>query len=282
MWSLIPLAVVAVHGVARLVVAWRALSTRARRWLALVPAAGQLMVALQPSLSLRRRAAALLAGSLAAYLAVVVLVIAAATTAGLPGQRRAYVVDHVAPGSPADGAIMPGDRLVAMDQQPVFQEPGAGTSPAEIVAKAEGRAIDVEYERGGVAGNARLTPRFDERERTYRLGIGLTLTSGERVAMGEAVAMAVRFPLERILLTARAYRELFGGQEQTVFMGPVGITEMVRGMDRQRALEDALHSASLLLAALAALDLLFLAAAAAAARRGAAGTRPEPCGPLSR
>jgi hypothetical protein len=263
--ALMALVVAAAHGLALYLVARRLLDRRRDRRLTLVPAVGQAIVALGGPRYPGRRAAALVAGGVASYVTLVAALAGFAMHIGVESGQVGYEVSGVAPGSPADGVLAPGDQLLRIDGD-AFR--GTGTTPQSLIQRGGGREVSVEYRRDRRTVTGRLTPRLDEGE--YRIGVRLVPHALDRpMPMADAVLFAAARPARYILETAQQVwhfiRPPDSGDE--AFMGPVGIVEAMNG-ERAPDAASLLELACLVFALLAALDALFIVVTIAAAVRG--------------
>jgi hypothetical protein len=241
------------RGIAWLLVAGRHLAPGAERKLAWLPAVSSLLAARAGALSHARNAAAVVAAALAGYVGVALVVFAAVLTWGLPGNSY-YRIGETAPGSAAHGVLEPGDRIIAVDGEPVwFRASDERSVPlSEIVDRSRGRPLALTYERAGARRTATVTPRLDERSGAYRLGIQLLAEpTHDRPGPGGAAALAAARPAQKIGMIARG---LLGKTEEAPdFAGPVGITRMVAG-----AMEETMASIAVYLGATVLIDLLLI------------------------
>jgi len=96
------------------------------------------------------------------------------TKAGTLGIEPSYfigndpVVDEVSPGGAADkGGLKAGDRVVAIDQQPVE----TWTDMTDKVEMAQGKVLAVTVDRGGEQKTFSLSPTYDDGLKKWLLGI---------------------------------------------------------------------------------------------------------------
>ena len=90
----------------------------------------------------------------AANLVLPILVFTVALAAGMP--RPAPVVGHVETGSPAaEAGLRPGDRLLALDDEPVKLWAEADS----VLREAADQRVELRYERGGEVAEAALVPK---------------------------------------------------------------------------------------------------------------------------
>lgn len=248
------------------------------RWLLWIPIAGSAIVAMRSQLAPRRRAAVILGAMAAAYLAAALCAFTLFITVGEYTGEARYVISAATPGGAAEGRLSPGDRLVALDGEPLFVLGGPPLSN-RINAKG-GRPLQFAVERGGRAVTVEITPRLAERG-VYRIGVELMRESVfERPGVGAALAGAAAAPAEvsRGFISAAWHLLTARPPDDGVFMGPVGITDSLAKVTGTR---EALHgslavSVWLLTWAVLADLVLLLAVGVIAIRRrggGASGAR---------
>ncbi len=199
----------------------------------------------------RWRLAVLLAGPLANLL-VAFLLLTTAYVTGVP--ERAYVtVVRVEPGSAAAAAgLLPGDRIVAIDDVPI--EEGA-TQVQEIVRGSAGRSLALAVIRDGEQIVLQATPRLVE-DHGY-LGIEMNeqpdLASVRRYPLLTAATAGVRDVLVALLMVVQIPRLLAAGTVAPRDLRPVsavGINSLLT-FSLQRSLEwhlpfPALHMAGMI------------------------------------
>ncbi|MGC1379615.1 MAG: M50 family metallopeptidase [Candidatus Baltobacteraceae bacterium] len=134
-----------------------------------------------------QRLAIILAGPLANFLLCYVILLVAALTFGVASDRTNQpVVGEVLAGSPAAIAgIRPGDRIVAIDGNPI----GSGRGLVDKIHASLGKRLDLVYERNGVRNEIYVSPRACPAPVGKNLGcIGFSpVPAYERVGFGRAV-----------------------------------------------------------------------------------------------
>jgi membrane-associated protease RseP (regulator of RpoE activity) len=118
-----------------------------------------------------QRTIVLVAGSFTHFILAAVLIYAALTLIGLPQPPLAELDVVLEDGPGAAAGLLPGDRIVAVDGQPVerFEE------VREAIAASEGRPMTFRVERNGEQMNYEITPTISERPDGTRgpfVGIG--------------------------------------------------------------------------------------------------------------
>lgn len=215
------------------------------------------------------RLGALAAGLLAAYLGVAAIAFAFASCAGVPAGEPVLVVAEILEGYDAAGKLQPGDRIVAVDGEPIV--PGRGRSLPERVAAKQGAPVTLTVGRAGARREVAIQPRQGEVAGGPRwlLGIRQRREQEHATDAATAAAYALRAPIEqaRAILTEElapalgAFRVEVSAPDPG---GPVHIVDELRAPAPLAALVlpvVALGAAYAMLA-LAILDLLRAAAIA--------------------
>jgi len=172
-----------------------------------------------------RRFLVILAGPAMNYVTAILLAALLLGTIGLRGPDPAARVGQVLPGWPAaESGLLTGDRILAVDGQPVDGWKG-------LVARFQespGRPLALEVERGeGAAAERRvltLTPR-DVNGRG-RVGLGqasAVQTEGGLSAIGTAVSRTNAFAWAQLA----AFGALFKGASGAELSGPIGIAQQL-------------------------------------------------------
>jgi regulator of sigma E protease len=191
-----------------------------------------------------QRFATIFAGPATNYLFAIVIAIGLYTTSGSPTGTRWYGVAEVESGWPAEGALRPGDRIVALEGKPYFASRAGEVYPSlpAVLAERAGKPMNLTVLRDGaevdvaVAGRRELfaSTVFERvpvelKPNVFRLGVVLTFPE-ERAPMGivESVKAAVIFPVVQSKLIAVGLWQIATRQQPGEFMGPVGITTMIK------------------------------------------------------
>lgn len=177
------------------------------------------------------RLGALVAGAAAAYLAVAALAFAFVTCRGLPTGVVFVAVGEVMHGFDADGKLQPGDRILAVDGEPLL--PGVGRSLRERVNETEGAPVTLTIDRGGAWLDVTLQPKLAEPDRRDGIPmwlLGLRLTRSEEIATdaATAAAFAIRLPLAQVRGVAEELASTFEAEAPPDPGGPVRIVEEYR------------------------------------------------------
>lgn len=171
------------------------------------------------------------AGPATNYLFAIVLAFTLFVLAGVPSGTAWYGVGDVNVGYDAVGKLEPHDRIVKIDGEAIyFRYEGADTvSLADVVHKAGDRAVQLELLRDGKPLTVAVTPKFDEENKRYRLGIGLEYQP-ERVDVGVfgAIGHALWYPIEQTEVIATGLYRVITGKEKGEFAGPVGIADAIK------------------------------------------------------
>jgi len=178
------------------------------------------------------RLGAVTAGAAAAYLAAAGLAFAHVSCRGVSTGDAAIVVGEVLEGFDAAGKLQRGDRLVAVDGEPVFV--GRGLSLTQRVAAKQGAPVTLTVRRAGAPLAVTIQPRRMETP-TGAPGpwiLGLRQASEPvlaTVATAEAAGIALRVPLRWLRdILSELVASLFAGSDAPDPGGPVRIVEEFR------------------------------------------------------
>lgn len=107
----------------------------------------------------RWRPALAIAGACAAsYLVIVAVAFAYFTTHGMVAGRPRFGVRSVVPHFPANGVLVPGDRILAVDHVPLFADTDSLT---ERVQRGNGAPVTFTIDHAGATSDVTLTPVRD-------------------------------------------------------------------------------------------------------------------------
>jgi regulator of sigma E protease len=180
----------------------------------------------------------ILAGPLTNYVSAIFLMFAMYTCHGQEADTS--FIRNVDSSYDAHGKLLPYDRIVAVDGQPLFA-PGSGKLGKAINAKG-GEAVKITVWRHDHQlhtvevkpklltdedGKAILTKKTETHaggERQYRLGIGLEYDLVD-VGIGEATKDALAFPITTTAAILAGFRDIFTGKEDADPGGPVRIVQ---------------------------------------------------------
>ena len=183
----------------------------------------------------RWKQGAALVGALAGaylYLAVVALVIYLAY--GMETGVVHYGVAETHDGFDAHGKLLPGDRLISIDGQPVLDRGDDALAPNPVSTIIQERmesgatSVQIEVLRAGAPVVVTITPSLDDSDELVgpRYLIGVLLNSEpERVSPGVgAVGPALAYPARGFaVILGELHQFVVGGVEEEL-TGPVGIT----------------------------------------------------------
>jgi len=191
-----------------------------------------------PNRPVWQRFVTIFAGPATNYLTAIVLALILFSLAGVESGTSWYGVSNVSPGFDAHGKLEPGDRIVKLDGRPLY-ETFAGEKQAplsQLVNSSKGKPLRLTVLRGGVEKDVEVLPKLTEdtskdakQKQVYRLGIELTIEE-ERIAVGplQVVAESLSYPVVKTKQIAVGLYEIISGQQEGMFMGPVGITDMIK------------------------------------------------------
>jgi len=151
------------------------------------------------------RLGALVAGPVAAYLAIAALAFAFARCEGLQTGTTSIVIAEVMDGFDAVGKLQPGDRILAVDGEPLL----AYVSPSltERVTAKGGAAVTLTVRRADALLDVTIQPRPDERRAipVWLIGVRLTREPDVVTDAGPAAAFAIRYPMEQVAAVAEDF-----------------------------------------------------------------------------
>ncbi|HYU15799.1 MAG TPA: M50 family metallopeptidase [Candidatus Acidoferrum sp.] len=163
------------------------------------------------------------------YLFAIVLAIGLFAITGVRTIR--YTVASVNDGFDAVGKLERGDRILRLDDQPLYYtyRERDGDSISALVASSRGVPAKVTVLRKGRVVDVTVTPRFDEKEGAYRLGIALGFdVEKSEYGVGTVMAAALYYPVDKTRHIMAGLADIFAGRQEPEFKGPVGITEMIK------------------------------------------------------
>jgi len=177
-------------------------------------------------LALWKKIVVIAAGPIFNLVLAIVLVFCMAAFVGLPDSLRddAPIVEQALPGSPAfDAGVRPGDRIVAINDQPVnrWQDISA------LVQKYGDKPLTVKLVRDNQTLTKTITPMYNELEKRYIIGIN-PVSEFKRTSVGEAVKIALKFPWGFTESVIKTFQLMFTGKLGGAgLMGPIGMISIV-------------------------------------------------------
>jgi regulator of sigma E protease len=161
----------------------------------------------------------------------------------LAEQDTELAVGKVVAGSPAEGKLHPGDRIVSVDGQTATQSDltERAATYAGLVGEHEcagaqtddcraATAVQITVERNGSEVPLQITPRFDAEADRARLGFAFRTANPEPAA--ESIPEAASFSADRMWLvtseTASTFAQLFKAEEREKLGSVVGAVETTR------------------------------------------------------
>jgi regulator of sigma E protease len=172
-----------------------------------------------------RRPVTLLGGSLASYLAAGALAFALFVSQGIPGPVRYYAVDTTLDGYDAHHKLAPGDRILAIDGEPIVF--GTGPTLAELVNKHHGDPVVLALRRGGVRREVTVIPRPGPEGRVV-LGIRPREDSDRMTDPAGAIVPALAWPADQVRFQVTSWWHIIVGADQADVGGPVRVVEEIR------------------------------------------------------
>lgn len=191
-----------------------------------------------PNRPVWQRFVTIFAGPATNYLTAIVLALILFSLAGIESGTSWYGVSNVSTGFDAHGKLQPGDRIVKLDGKPLYETFGGEKQAAlsTLVNGSNGKPLRLTVLRDGNEMDVQVQPKLTEdtakdakQKQVYRLGIELTIEE-ERVAVGPlgVVTESLTYPVIKTKQIAVGLYEIVTGQQEGMFMGPVGITDMIK------------------------------------------------------
>ena len=191
-----------------------------------------------PNRPVWQRFLTIFAGPATNYLTAIVLALILFSLAGIESGTSWYGVDKVSSGFDAQGKLEPGDRIVKLDGKPLYETFGGEKQAplSTLVNGSKGKPLELTVLRGGREVEVLVTPKLTDdtakdakQKQVYRLGIELSIEE-ERVSVGpvSVVTEALTYPVIKTKQIAVGLYEIVTGQQEGMFMGPVGITDMIK------------------------------------------------------
>lgn len=191
-----------------------------------------------PNRPVWQRFLTIFAGPATNYLTAIVLALVLFSLAGIESGTSWYGVSNVSSGFDAHGKLQAGDRIVKLDGKPLYETFGGQKQAAlsTLVNGSKGKPLRLTVLRDGREMDVQVQPKLTEdtakdakQKQVYRLGIELTIEE-ERVSVGplDVVTESLTYPVVKTRQIAVGLYEIVTGQQEGMFMGPVGITDMIK------------------------------------------------------
>lgn len=189
----------------------------------------------------RLRFLTILAGPATNWLSAIVLALVLYAAFGMKTTQQWFGVGSFSKDAAATGVLESGDRVVAVDDKPVFYvQSNKKHTPAALrdaVTAKQGAPVKVTVKRDGALQSFTLTPKpgvtddgkpvLDEAGRqVFRLGFTIQ-PQYDRVSVdaGTAIAEALRYPVDQTVLIMTGLYEVATGKAKAELGGPVRIVE---------------------------------------------------------
>jgi regulator of sigma E protease len=191
-----------------------------------------------PNRPVWQRFVTIFAGPATNYLTAIVLALILFSLAGVESGTSWYGVSNVSSGFDAHGKLEPGDRIVKLDGKPLYETFGGEKQAplSQLVNSSKGKPLRLTVVRDGTEKDVEVLPKLTDdtskdakQKQVYRLGIELTIEE-ERIPVGplQVVAESLSYPVVKTKQIAVGLYEIISGQQEGMFMGPVGITDMIK------------------------------------------------------
>jgi regulator of sigma E protease len=206
-----------------------------------------------PNRPVWQRFLTIFAGPATNYLTAIVLALILFSLAGVESGTAWYGVSKVSNDFDAHGKLQPGDRIVNLDGKPLYETFGGEKQPplSTLVNGAKGKPLRLTVLRDGVEKDVEVQPKLVKDtsgeggkfwtflgvgfanewkpRQAYRLGIELAIEE-DRIPVGPVtvVVESLAYPVVKTRQIAVGLYEIVTGQQEGMFMGPVGITDMIK------------------------------------------------------
>lgn len=189
-----------------------------------------------PNRPVWQRFVTIFAGPATNYLSAIVIAFGLYLAAGVPTGTTWWTVAEVQQGYDAHGKLEVGDRIVAIDGQPLYRsyEGKPQKDLVEYVEESKSAPLAVTVLRGGAEKTVTITPtentdKKSEDEPDYLLGI-LRDVEEERVNQGlfSSAGQAIAYPVRQTQVIAVGLWDIITQKAEGEFAGPVGITTMIK------------------------------------------------------
>ncbi len=176
-------------------------------------------------LSLWKKITVIAAGPVFNLIMAMLLVFIMAAFVGLPSSIKspAPIIEQATPGSPAfEGGLKPGDRIVAIDKNPVKE----WQDIPKLVAKSGGKTLTITIERQNQVLEKKITPFYNPIEKRYLLGIS-PVPNYERTSIGEAVKISFVYTWNFIGQFIKSFGQIISLAFKGGVMGPIGMVTVI-------------------------------------------------------
>jgi regulator of sigma E protease len=189
-----------------------------------------------PNRPVWQRFATIFAGPATNYLFALVLALGLYTFVGVTTGTSWFTVAGVTEGFDANGKLEVGDKVLALDGEPIYAsyEGKQQKGLAKFVEEAKERPLALTVLRDGKEMTIEVTPSLNDKKKSedepdYRLGIILS-TEEERVGVGpvKTVGHAIYYPVAQTQLIVSGLIDVISGKQKGELTGPVGITTMIK------------------------------------------------------
>ncbi|MCL2544702.1 MAG: site-2 protease family protein [Clostridia bacterium] len=200
-----------------------------------------------------KRFLSVLAGPLMNFLLALVLAVMFFMVWGV--ETPVPVIGRVDEGTPAiEAGLLPGDTILAIDGVPITQIAEA----TALVRASEGAPLQIAVGRGEEELTFSVTPRFNEQEERYQIGIYYaTVPDLTPLPLGQAISTSVVFCQRVVAVTYQALADLiFRGEGTDGLSGFVGIVNVIQQETRAGGLPVYFQLAILISINLAFMNLL--------------------------
>ncbi len=168
------------------------------------------------------------AGPATNYLSAIVLAFCLFTCAGVDSKQVYIGVAKVLPDYDAAGKLEPGDRILSVDDKPIFAGVPNDSLNARVQAK-QGAAMKLTVRRAGKVMDVEVQPKPGKTakgEPTLLLGIQPEAQTDKiDVGVFEAAGRAIKYPVDQTKVIAMGFYQIITGREKADVGSVVRITD---------------------------------------------------------
>ncbi len=170
------------------------------------------------------------AGPATNWISAIFLALIVYSCHGVASYERYWVVASVDTAYDAAGKLEVGDRILAIDDVPVYKRAadGAQLEVAERVKAKAGAPVTITFVRAGETRTASITPKIDEAAdgKPLRIGLGLGWeTDTVKEGAGATVVAALEYPVETTGFILAMFKRLIDKPSEIQLSSPIGMTQ---------------------------------------------------------
>lgn len=175
-----------------------------------------------------QRFVTIFAGPATNYLSAIVLAFLLFTCHGVRSSERWFGVANVMPEGASIGKLEPGDRILAVDDVPLFAHVKDDGLTKRVVAK-EGKPVKLTVQRAGKTFDVEITPKPNpDKSQKARWLIGIQPKEHYNlvdIGVVEGAGRALTYPVDQTKVILGGLRDIVTGKEKADPGGPVRIVD---------------------------------------------------------